>query len=126
MASGSRIVVFRYSFDFGLEEPTTLMIYRVTEETYFDAPKAALVRVQMENSSKCKKCIWKSHETVYQQRRRIFDLVFLFFIFCYFVVAPIPHYKRSKDDIWLLLADASTGFWLFHVALHVRQNDFRM
>ncbi len=45
LAAGSRIGVFRYSFDFGLEGPITLVIYHVTEETYFGSPKAALVRV---------------------------------------------------------------------------------
>ncbi len=45
LAAGSRIGVFRYTFDFGLEGPNTLLIYHVTEETYFGSPKAALVRV---------------------------------------------------------------------------------
>ncbi len=40
LASGSRIGVFRYSIDFGLERPNTLVIYRVTEETYFGSTKA--------------------------------------------------------------------------------------
>ncbi len=42
LASGSRIGVFRSSFDFGLEGSNTLVIYHVTEGTYFGSPKAAL------------------------------------------------------------------------------------
>ncbi len=42
LASGSRIGVFRYSIDFGLERPNTLVIFHVTEETYFGSTKAAL------------------------------------------------------------------------------------
>ncbi len=45
LASGSRIRVFRYRFDFGLEGPKTLVLYHVTKETYFGSPKAAFVRV---------------------------------------------------------------------------------
>ncbi len=42
---GARLGVVSYSFDFGFEGPYTLVMYHVTEETYFGSPKAALIRI---------------------------------------------------------------------------------